>query len=92
MILELLGTAAVLGVAGFFTWERHDTGTAYVHASLRSRKATDIRITPDWLDFDRDTLTYDVEYTAADGTRRRNTCKVVVGANADERVFWSDPV
>ncbi|MBA2432462.1 MAG: hypothetical protein H0V56_10175 [Chthoniobacterales bacterium] len=92
MVLPLLGFAAALALGGFLLWERHDMAAARVYGELRGRKATDIKITPDWLDFDRDTMTYDVTYTAADGVRKANTCKVSVGPHSDHRVYWASPV
>ena len=63
-----------------------------IEGDLRFNHATDIKIEGDWFDFDRDTLTYDVEYTDASGKRRRNRCKVGLRVLSHQRVFWQDPL
>lgn len=92
MILQVLGVLAVVGIAGFLTWNRYDMAKASIEGELLRRKAADIKVRPNWLDFDRDTLTCDVEYTAADGSRKANTCKVSLRAGADDRLFWASPL
>jgi hypothetical protein len=93
MILSILGGAALLGVAGFLLWERHDMATARIWAALRQQRATEIRIAADWLDFDRDTMTYDVEYTDREGLRRSNCCKVDLRPGTDdEGLYWASPL
>ena len=93
MILAALGTIALLGVAGFFTWDRHRMCTALIEGSLGKYHATDIQITLDWLDFDRDTFTYDVEYRDRAGKIQHNRCKVSSGDYpADEAVYWTEPL
>lgn len=92
MVFQILALIVVLAILAFQLWERHDMASARVYGELRGRKATDIRIRPDWLDFDRDTMTYDVEYTAADGVRKANICKVNVGPDSDPTVYWASPL
>ena len=88
MLLALAAVAA-LGVGAFVIWERHDMAKAFIQSDLSRQRATDVVITPDWMDFDRDTLTYDVTYTDTNGRHRRNRCKVGVRPGADGTVYWS---
>ena len=93
MILAALGIIALVGVAGFFAWDRHRMCTALIEGSLRKYHATDIHITLDWLDFDRDTFTYDVEYRDRAGRVHHNRCKVSSQHYpADEAVYWTEPL
>lgn len=93
MILAALGIIASLGVAGFFAWDRHRMCTALIEGSLRKYHATDIQITIDWLDFDRDTFSYDVEYRDRAGRIHHNRCKVsAVDYPADDAVYWTEPL
>jgi hypothetical protein len=93
MIFSLLGTVVLAGVAGFFVWDRHQLCVATIEGSLRRLHATDIKIMPDWLDFDRDTLTYDVEYTDGEGRRHANRCKVAFSPGRDDEViYWQRPL
>ena len=92
MLWSILGLIAIVSVWGFLLWERHDMASAYVYGDLAGKKARDITIRPDWLDFDRDSMTYDVEYTAADGVRKANSCKVNVGPQTDHKVYWAHPI
>jgi len=92
MILQVLGGVVAVGVVGFFVWERHDMARTMIEAELRSHKATDIEISGDWFDADRDTLTYDVVYTDAHGKRVENRCKVGIRPLADQSVYWSQPL
>jgi flagellar biosynthesis/type III secretory pathway M-ring protein FliF/YscJ len=93
MVLVALGLVALISVAGFFAWDRHQVCTALVEGDLRKYHATDIVIKLDWFDFDKDTFTYDVEYRDRAGTFHRNRCKVTShGYPADEAVYWTDPI
>ena len=92
MIPSVLGLVALLGVAGFFIWERHDTCKALIEGDLRRFHFKDITISPDWFDFDRDTFTYDVEYTDDTGRRVLNRCKVNVHLLGDQMVYWQHPI
>jgi hypothetical protein len=93
MIVATLGIIAMLSAAGFFGWERHQMCLAEIEGSLRKYHATDIEIVFDWMDFDRNTFTYDVQYRDRDGHFHRNRCKVTSrGHPADESVYWVDPI
>ena len=93
MILAALGMIALASVAGFFAWDRHQTCTALIEGSLRKYHATDMHIKFDWLDFDEDTFTYDVEYRDRAGKVHHNRCKVAYhGYPADESVYWTEPI
>ena len=91
MVLATLGLVAFISVAGFFAWDRHQMCMALVEGDLRKYHATDIVITIDLFDFDRDTFTYDVEYRDGAGTLHRNRCKVTY-RGYDEAVYWTDPI
>ncbi len=93
MIPAILGLLVLFSVAGFVAWDRHQMCAASVEGDLRKHHSTDIIIKLDWLDFDADTLTYDVEYRDRAGTFHRNRCKVSFrGYPADEAVYWIDPI
>jgi len=53
---------------------------------LQKRGATNIDIHHEWLDFDRDTLTFSVEYTNTSGDKRRTSCKI---HHLDSEIYWS---
>ena len=87
MILEALGTIAIAGLLGFMTWDRHQMCTALIEGDLRRYHATDIEIARDWMDLDRDTLTFDVTYRDPSGSIKHNRCKV---STTEDAVFWTD--
>jgi hypothetical protein len=92
-VLAILGLVAFIGIASFFAWDRDQMCRALVEGDLRRYHATDIDIKLDWLDFDRDTFTYDVQYRDRAGEFHRNRCKVTSGRYAaDEAVYWTDPI
>ena len=88
----LLLMAVVLAGVGLFIRDRHTYALAMIESELTRRRATDIQITADWFDFDRNTLSYDVTYRAPSGERRENRCKVGVGLWADNALYWSEPL
>ncbi|HET9634666.1 MAG TPA: hypothetical protein VFP26_01950 [Gemmatimonadaceae bacterium] len=89
----LIGCVILGGIAGFFAWERHQMCKAEIEGSLRRYHATDIKISLDWFDFDRDTYTYDVEYRDRHGKVHTNRCKVASQPFvADESVYWLNPI
>ncbi len=93
MMFTALVCLALIGVAGFIAWDRHQMCAAQIEGSLRKHHATDIEIRFDWFDFDQDTFTYDVEYRDRNGKVHRNRCKVTSrGYPADKAVYWTDPV
>ena len=87
--LALSALALFLGIIAFFAWERYDFAKAQVLGELGRLHATRITLSLDWADFDRDTVTFDVAYTAPDGTRHDNHCKVHTGAAG---VYWARPL
>lgn len=92
MLFYILGLITAAGVWAFFTWERHDMAKAHIHADLKRARATPISIKADWMDMDRDTLTYDVVYTDARGERVHNSCKVGIHQGVIGDVYWHTPV
>jgi hypothetical protein len=92
MLLPILGALAVAGVGAFFYWERHDMAKALIEADLRRAGVTLIRLELDWMDFDRDTLTYDVVYDSASGRRLHTRCKVAIRAGSDGNLYWTSPL
>ncbi len=93
MIFGALGLVAVISGAGFFAWDRHQMCVAQIEGGLLKYHATDIDIKCDWLDSDRDTLTYDVQYRDRAGKIHHNRCKVSFrGYPTDEAVYWTDPI
>lgn len=89
MILEALAAIALAGALGFVTWDRHQMCTALVEGDLRRYHATEIEIVRDWLDADRDTVTFDVSYRDSAGALKHNRCKV---SATEDSVFWTDPI
>jgi hypothetical protein len=87
---------AIMGVVlvgvGLFVRDRHTNAVALIQEELSRRKASDITITNDWFDFDRDTLTYDVSYRMPSGERQENRCKVSIRLGADHEVYWQRPL
>ena len=92
MIPGLVVMVVVLVGVGLFVRDRHTHGVAVIEGELKRRKATDIAISPQWLDFDRDTLTYNVSYVMPTGERHENRCKVSIRPGADHEVYWQKPL
>lgn len=93
VLLPALGLVAIFCVGAFFTWEGHMTCKSVIEGSLLRYHATDIVVKRDWMDFDRDTSTYDVEYRDTSGKLQRNRCKVTSGnVLAEDAVYWADPI
>ena len=90
MLLQLLGTAALLAVGGALAWDRHRMAVATIEGELRRHHPRAVHIRPSWADADQDTLTYDVEYTDAAGRRRSNRCKL--NTSGDGPVYWAHPL
>ncbi len=60
---------------------------------LQKRKAKNIVITREWLDFDRDTLTFTVEFTDSNGKKISTRCKIRrLAIFIDEEIFWTEPI
>ena len=91
MWLAVPGVILLLAAVIFLTWERHDTAKTLIEADLRFHRATNIEIEAEWLEGDRDTLTYDVTYTDAQGKRQRNRCKISTRDDPSS-VYWSTPL
>ena len=88
-ILSLLLLALLVGGIAFFAWERYDFAKAQVLGELGRLHASRIALSCEWADFDRDTVTFSVEYSAPDGVRHANECKVHTGSAG---VFWARPL
>lgn len=91
IIALLLLTALLLGAGIFFSWERHRMCIAFIEGDLLRQHATNIHATFDWLDWDRDTFTYDVRWMDAAGKWWSGRCKVrsqEVGPFGDDAVYW----
>jgi hypothetical protein len=63
---------------------------ATIEGELRRHHPREVRVRRDWTTLDRYALVFDVEYTGADGRRRRNRCTVY--AADDAAVHWDDPL
>ena len=92
MIPALVVVGVVLVGVGLFVRDRHTHALALIEGELKSRKASNIMISPDWFDFDRDSLTYDVSYAMPSGERQENRCKVAIRLGADHEVYWQKPL
>ena len=92
VIAGLVIMAVVLGGVGVFLRGRHSDAIARIEGELSRRNVSDITIAPNWLDFDRETLTYDVSYRMPSGERHQNRCKVAVHLWADNEVYWQKPL
>ena len=92
MIPGLVIMVAVLAGVGFFLRGRHQNAIVRIEDELRRRNASDVTISPNWLDFDRETLTYDVSYRMPSGERHMNRCKVATHLAADNEVYWQKPL
>jgi hypothetical protein len=92
-LLSLIGLIALLAVGAFVFWDRYQMCAAEIEGSLRRYHASDIELALDWMDFDRDTFTYDVTYRDSAGKVRYNRCKVNTRYfGADNSVYWTDPL
>ena len=71
----------------------HISAKNIIQAYLQSKGITSIDIQREWFSFDRDTMTFTVEYTAADGNRQKNRCKLHQWwIFLDNEIFWIDPL
>jgi len=60
---------------------------------LLERGATDVHVSHNWLDADRDTLTFDVVYIGVKGNRKTARCKLHHwGLFVDSELYWADPL
>ena len=84
-VLLVIGTLTAIAL---IAWTRHDTARARVLGALGRVHATRVALTPDWFDFDWDTMTYDVEYSTPDGKRHSNRCKVAIHIGSDQGIYW----
>jgi len=91
-MLPILAIVAVAGFAFFMIRRRNDTSRAMIENDLKSHGATDVEITSKWVDYDRDTLTYDVAWTDPKGQRVRNRAKVPIHPFADRGIYWQEPL
>lgn len=92
-MIPMVGFAILIAAAGgLFIRSRHGSSLAMIEGELQARGANDIAITPDWFDFDRDTLTYDVTYVDSKGQRQTNRAKVGIRPFADRSVYWQQPL
>jgi hypothetical protein len=93
ILISVLGIIALMAVIGFVFWDRYQMCTAEIEGSLKRYHASDIQLKFDWLDFDRDTFTYDVTYRDSTGNLRHNRCKVATRYfGADNSVYWTEPL
>jgi len=56
-----------------------------IHESLKKKKAQNIVVSKNWLDFDRNTRTYNVSYNVADEGRYKRVCKFHYSD-----IYWDD--
>jgi hypothetical protein len=84
-IIAILGTLSAIGIVA---WARHSEARARVLGALGRVHASNVKLSADWFDADRDTMTYDVEYTTRDGRRHSNRCKVAMHVGSDQGVYW----
>jgi len=56
-----------------------------------SKGATDITISLVWFTHDRDTHTYNAQYTL-EGQPRLNRCKIRHWLWSDQDIYWKDPL
>ena len=60
---------------------------------LQPKGITNIDVHYEWFAFDRDTITFAVEYTMPDGNRRKNRCKMRMWfIFIDDEIFWLEPI
>ena len=91
-ILSALAFVVVAGFLGFAFWDRHTMCKADIEGSLLRYHATGIQMKFDWMDFDRDTFTYDVQYRDRAGKVHYNRCKVTTSQYLDPTVYWDNPI
>ena len=85
--------AGIVILAVAVGYARNQTNKQRIHEYLSAKGATDVVISKAWFTHDRDTNTYDVEYTDRQGRYCRNRCKVRSSWFArDDAIYWRDPV
>ncbi len=65
-----------------------------IQKELAQHGATEIEVTREWPDTDRDNFTYLVTYKDAQGQVRNNLCKIHIAllGNAHAEISWRDPL
>jgi len=92
IIVTALGFILIVGVIGAVMWDRNRMCIASIEGSLLRYHATDIKTRVNWMDSDRDTLTYDVWWRDREGKPHSNRCKVSSGYSTDDAVYWEEPL
>jgi hypothetical protein len=94
-----LGVLAVFAMGGglaFLEWDTDRMCRLTIEGALLRYHVTDIKLKRDWMDWDRDNSTYDVEYTDISGKRHYNRCKVAtrkfMTQSDDSIVYWESPM
>jgi hypothetical protein len=87
-LIELIGMVVVAGLVAYTVRDRDLAARARISNELWKAGARGVGIHRKWLDFDRDTMTYEVSYTAADGSPERTRCKLSWRRHADDALFW----
>ena len=87
-ILFIIIFIIVALVFSYFESEEHKKR---ISGYLYARGATNITVSKVWFDMDKDTSTYDVEYTNSQGTYCRTSCKIRTGLFSSGEIYWRDP-
>lgn len=89
IFILIIGFGLVVSlVVGYFQSESHKQR---INDHLRYRGAGNITISIIWFDMDKNTRTYNVEYTNQEGIHCRTTCKIRTGFFSDGEIYWRDP-
>ena len=84
-------TLLIIGL--FFFVVNHSDAKLTIKKYLQKKGAKDIVINREWFDFDRDTLTFSVEFIHPNGKKISARCKINHHAVfLDEEIFWSEPI
>jgi hypothetical protein len=86
-------TATAIVLAALFYVFTRSTAEKTIREYLQERGAANISVYHDWFDFDRDTITFQVQFTSPNGKKHETWCKLHPwGLFVDGQIFWSDPV
>lgn len=88
--LSIIGVIAIVTILSFVGSSILTQNTLVDY--LQERGAKNINVVRDWLDFDRDTKTFFVEFTHPNGNKVTTRCKIRYWSNVEDgEIFWSEP-
>ncbi len=81
----------LIPIAIAFMWLNNTSASDMISNDLRRKGARPTGISREWIDTDRDTMTYLVEYIDSNGNKISSRCKIRhTGFFLDKEIYWFD--